>query len=45
MLREVRLADLAAEVSRRRGQPTQLGIRDVLMVLRQPSAAATPAYP
>lgn len=38
LLRDVRLADLAADVSRRRGQPVQVGLRDVLMVLRQPSA-------
>jgi SAM-dependent methyltransferase len=38
LLRDVRLTDLATEVSRHRGKPTQLGIRDVLMVLRQPPA-------
>ncbi|HEY3735095.1 MAG TPA: class I SAM-dependent methyltransferase [Streptosporangiaceae bacterium] len=36
LLREVTVAALAADVSRRRGRPTQLGVRDVLMVLRQP---------
>lgn len=35
-LRDVRPCRLAAEWSGRRGRPTQIGTRDVLMVLRQP---------
>lgn len=35
LLRDLSVSELAALVSRRRGQPTQIGIRDVLMVLRQ----------
>jgi hypothetical protein len=35
LVREVRPAELAAELTRRRGRPTQLGVRDVLMVLRK----------
>lgn len=56
LLREVTAAGLAAEVSARRGRPTQIGVRDVLLVLRQPplpaqrggpadSAAPAPAAP
>jgi SAM-dependent methyltransferase len=40
LLREVAVADLAAAVSNRRGRPTQIGIRDVLLVLRRPPLAA-----
>jgi SAM-dependent methyltransferase len=36
-LLEVDVARLAATISDRRGSPTQLGIRDVLMVLHKPS--------
>jgi SAM-dependent methyltransferase len=36
LLREPRLAELSAEVSQRRGAQTQLGVRDVRLVLRQP---------
>jgi SAM-dependent methyltransferase len=35
LIRSVQPGELAAAVSRRRGQPTQIGIRDVLMVLRR----------
>ncbi|ASO18736.1 SAM-dependent methyltransferase [Actinoalloteichus hoggarensis] len=44
LLRKVDPAELAAEVSRRRGVRTQLGIRDVLMVLRKPAGAETPDH-
>ncbi|GAA2987291.1 methyltransferase domain-containing protein [Actinokineospora diospyrosa] len=37
LTRPVDLAALAAEVSARRGAPTRLGVRDVLMVLRKPN--------
>ena len=37
--REVDVARLAQTISSRRGSPTQLGIRDVLMVLHKPSSA------
>lgn len=36
LTREPDLAALAAEISARRGAPTRLGVRDVLMVLRKP---------
>jgi SAM-dependent methyltransferase len=38
LLRRVDRDALAAELSARRGAPTQLGIRDVLMVLRKPTS-------
>jgi SAM-dependent methyltransferase len=40
LLRDVRPGELAATVSRRLGRHTQIGIRDVLMVLRQPAWAS-----
>jgi SAM-dependent methyltransferase len=39
---DVPLDELAAQVSRRLGRRTQLGLRDVLMVLRRPTPAPTP---
>ncbi|WP_424186884.1 class I SAM-dependent methyltransferase [Actinokineospora sp. G85] len=38
LLREPDLAALAAAVSARRGAPTRLGVRDVLLVLRKPGS-------
>jgi SAM-dependent methyltransferase len=43
LLRSVPVADLAAAVSARVGRPTQIGIRDVLMVLRKPGAVPAAA--
>ncbi|GAA3372886.1 hypothetical protein GCM10020367_30630 [Streptomyces sannanensis] len=40
ILREVTRADVSAAVSERRGRPTQIGPRDVLMILRKDSAPA-----
>jgi len=45
LLREVTPAGLAAAWSARRGRPTQIGVRDVLMVLRQPSPAPVSPTP
>jgi SAM-dependent methyltransferase len=42
LARAVPLDELAAQVSRRVGRRTQLGVRDVLMVLRRPTPAPTP---
>ena len=41
LLRTVRVDELAATVSARRGRRTQIGIRDVLMVLRRPPGSLT----
>ncbi|RKT82955.1 Methyltransferase domain-containing protein [Saccharopolyspora antimicrobica] len=38
LLREVAPNQLAADLTRERGRPTSVGIRDVLMVLRKPAA-------
>ncbi|MFJ8228459.1 class I SAM-dependent methyltransferase [Streptomyces sp. NPDC094448] len=40
LLREVTRADVAAAVSERRGRPTQIGARDVLMILQKDTAPA-----
>lgn len=37
LLRDVCVEELARAISRRRGRPTQLGVRDVMMVLRRPT--------
>jgi len=43
--RNVTVPGLTATISRQRGRPTLLGIRDVLMVLRQPSGSPTNSPP